>query len=140
VGVNELIKLADQLGINWLIAADNDQQGQNDIRTANGHLGSRPRQRHIHMLQHGDMEVYLCMEGFGAFFEQNVSQQKKGTITAQKGTLEYWKQVVDAQQRSSKPRNAFAVITEVDKKGKKAIPQQIQNILNTALELAKEAT
>lgn len=140
VGVDELIKLADQLGIEWIIAADNDQQGQKDIKVAESHLGKRPRQRHIYMLAHGDMEVYLCMEGFGSFFEQNVSSQKKGSITAQKGTLQYWQQVIDAQQRSSKPRNAFAVITEIEKKGKPVIPQQIQQILNTALELAKEAT
>jgi len=139
-GIDRIIKLADQLGIDWLVVADNDPAGAGYIRTAKGHLGSRSENRHLHTLPHGDMEVYLCMEGYGSVFEASVSEQKKNTISATRGALEYWQQVSKAQPGKSKPRNAVSVIEEIEKKGKKAIPPYIGEILGTALSLAKEAT
>lgn len=138
--ITSLIKLADQLGIEWVVAADNDSQGQADIKNAKDRLANRPEKRHLHILPHGDLETYLCIEGFGAVFETNISEQKKGSVTAKKGTPEYWKQVTKAQPEKFKPRNALAVIAEMEKKGKEGIPKELRTVLNTALELAREAT
>jgi len=140
VGIQGLLKLADQLGIEWVVAADNDSQGAADVRHAQTHLGKRLEKRHVHMLTHGDIETYLCMNGYGSVYEANISDQKKGSVTATKDTLEYWLQVTKAQPDKSKPRNALAVIAEIEKKGVKGVPAELRTILDTALELAREAT
>ena len=56
-----------------------------------------------------------------------------------KGTLEYWKQVTNAQPNNAKPRNAFAVIEEMEKKGAEGVPAQLRKIIDTSLNLAREA-
>jgi hypothetical protein len=80
------------------------------------------------------------MEGYGAVFESNVSEQKKGIVTAEKGTLEYWQQVTKAQPDKSKPGNARAVIEKIEEKAKAGVPQRILEIIETALTLAKDET
>ena len=138
IGVDVLIKLADSLGIEWLIVADGDQAGTSYVDSARGQLGTRSTSDHIQQMDHGDMEVFLCMEGYGAVFKAGVSPQKKGTITAKVGTIGYWEQVNDAQQRKSKPQNAIAVIDEMERLGNQCMPNQLRQIVESALTLASE--
>lgn len=142
-GVEQFIKLADQLGIDWLVVADNDHAGQQYLTTASAQLNGRPQGRHLHKLNHGDMETYMCMEGYGAVFEANVSPQKQKTITKTSGTVEYWKQVIKARQRTfTKPKAMTAICKEIKDrkdKGESDVPEQITRIVDTALQLAKES-
>jgi putative ATP-dependent endonuclease of the OLD family len=140
VGIEGLVKLAEQLGIEWVVAADNDQQGQADIKNSRPYLGTRPETRHLHVLPHIDIETYLCVKGYGGVYEANISPQKKHLITAKSGTVEYWQQVTKAQPDKSKPRNALAVVGEIEKKGKAGVPAELRTILDTALEISREAT
>ena len=115
-----------------------DQAGTNYINSAQREIGDRPQSQHIQQLALGDMEVFLCMEGYGMLYEATISPQKKASITAEKGTLEYWEQVTDAQIRNSKPQNAVAVIDEMEKRGVEYIPSQLRKIIESALTLASE--
>ena len=138
VGVGPLIKLADQLGIEWLVVADDDPAGNNYIRSARRQIDGRSEDRHLHKLEHGDLEVFLCIEGYGSVYEASVSAQKKGNVTAQNGTLNYWKQVTKAQPDKSKPQNVVKVIEQIESKGEQGVPTQIRKILRVAIEFAKE--
>ncbi len=139
IGIDVLIKFADQMGIEWLVVADGDSAGDQYIKSAKKQIGSRPEGRHLHKLAHGDIETFLCMEGYGSVYEENISDQKKRTVTAEGGTLDYWKQVTDAQAKNSKPRNAVAVIEQMESNKKYSIPKQLREIIEHALNLAKEA-
>ena len=139
IGVDVLIKFADQMGIEWLVVADGDSAGAQYVRTAKKQIGARSEGRHLHKLAHGDIETFLCMEGYGSVYEENISSQKKDTVTAEQGTLDYWKQVTDAQTKNSKPRNAVAVIEQMESKGEQGVPNQLREIVKQALDLAKEA-
>jgi predicted ATP-dependent endonuclease of OLD family len=139
VGGDKFIKLADQLGIDWMIVADRDRAGDDYIRTANGLLDGRPAARHILQLDHGPMEVFLCMEGCGPIYEANISPQKKGTITASAGTPEYWNQVVKAQADKAKPRVVLEAMLAVEQRGAGHIPSLLKMIIETALRRSGEA-
>lgn len=139
VGVEKFIKLADQLGIEWFVLADNDTAGENYKNSAIEQLESRREDEHIRLLDHGVMEVFLCMEGFGAIYEENISPQKQNDITANKGTLEYWKQVVNAQKRNSKTRNSLAVAEVMVAGGKESVPNLLQGVVEQARKLARSA-
>lgn len=139
VGVERLIKLADQLGIEWVLVADSDRAGDDYIRGAQKRIGGQPEERRLHKLAHGDIETFLCMEGYGSVYEANISDQKKSIVKAEKGTLNYWRQVADAQKKNSKPRNAVAVIEHMGSKGAEGVPNQLREIIQQALDLAKEA-
>ena len=138
-GVGTFVRLANLLGIEWLVVADKDSSGGGYIRSAKSHIEDRTEARHLHQLEHRDMELFLCMNGHGSIFEANVSPQKKSNVSAKKGSLDYWKQVLQAQSNKPKPQKAVEVIAKIEKEGKQSIPTQIRKILDIALSLAKEA-
>ena len=72
------------------------------VETARKRIGSRDEQRHISQLQHGDLELFLCMEGYGSLYEGYVAPDKQVNVTAPHGTLAYWKQVTDGQINRTK--------------------------------------
>ena len=139
VGVEKFIKLADQLGIEWFVLADNDNEGRKYKKVAISQLNGRKEDEHIRLLDHGTMEVFLCMEGFGSIYEANVDDQKRRDITAKKGTLKYWQQVVKAQKRKSKPRHSLAVSEKMIAEGATSIPKLLQEVIEQARNLARSA-
>ena len=137
VGVETFVKAADQLGIEWIVVADGDQKGSMYLSRAKDHIGDRKVNHHLHQLMHGNMEVFLCMEGYGYVYEQTVAEQKKHMVSADKGTLEYWRQVSDAQAGGAKPSNAAAVAEEMRIKGEEGVPAQLRSIVECAINLAR---
>lgn len=137
--VETFIKLADQLGIEWFVLVDNDQAGEAYRRSAAGQLSTRAADDHILVLEHGTMEVFLCMEGFGGIYEASVSEQKRSTITAQNGTLEYWQQVAKAQKDKMKAKNALAVARRINENGPDSVPDLLKQVLTRVLTLAGDA-
>ena len=137
--VDVVTKFADSMGIEWHIVVDNDNAGNNYLEAGRKQIGSRDEQRHISQLQHGDLELFLCMEGYGSLYEGHVAPEKQVNITAQQGTADYWKQVTDGQVNRTKPRAAVEVVEEMEKRGTAGVPQQLREIIEFALDLAEEA-
>ncbi|MDE0291390.1 MAG: DUF2813 domain-containing protein [Candidatus Dadabacteria bacterium] len=137
VGVEKFIKLADQLGIEWFVLVDNDKQGNDYEASAKSQIGTRKESDHICKLDHGNMEVFLCMEGFGEVYKTTVSKQKKSGVIAQKGTLEYWKQVVKAQKNNSKPQNSLLVAQKIIAGGSGMVPHLLVDVIEQARNLAR---
>lgn len=138
-GVGTIVRLANLMGIEWLVVADCDSQGDNYIKSAKGQIEGRSETRHLHQLQHGDMELFLCVNGYGSIFEANMSLQKAGIVTSEKGSLEYWKQVLRAQSDTPKPQKVVEVVDNIEKEGEQGIPIQVRRILDVVVELAEEA-
>ena len=139
VGVEKLIKVADQLGIEWFVLADKDTQGEAYKHTAQRQLGEREIENHIRMLDHGSLEMFLCMEGFGDVYEKSISVQRRTSITANKGTLEYWKQVADAQTSETKRKNILNVVEKIATTGKTVVPALLQEVIGQVKKLAESA-
>ena len=137
--VDVVTKFADSMGIEWHIVVDNDNAGSNYLEAGRRQIGSRDEQRHISQLQHGDLELFFCMEGYGSLYEGHVAPDKQVNITAQQGTADYWKQVTDGQVNRTKPRAAVEVVEEMEKRGTGGVPQQLREIIEFALDLAEEA-
>lgn len=137
--VDIFTKFADSMGIEWHVVSDNDDAGTRTARAARSQIGSRDEQRHISQLQHGDLELFLCMEGYGGIYEKYVAPDKWPNDTAPTGTPAYWKQVTDAQVNRAKPRAAVEVVGEMEIRGAGGVPQQMREIIEFVLELAEEA-
>lgn len=138
VGVEKYIKLADSLGVEWFLVSDNDPEGLKYAKAAETYLEGRPKLKHVQVLEHGDMEVFLCMSGFGAVYEAGIAPQKSKNVTASVNTLEYWQQITDAQSKNAKPRNVMAVAQEIAKQGKAGVPALLASIIDRARILAQE--
>ena len=136
IGVEKFIKLADQLGINWFVLVDNDKEGKKYKRTAVSQLDGREANNHIQLLEHGTMEIFLCMEGFGDIYESGIAAQMKNEVAANKGTLEYWRQVSKAQSKNSKPKNSIAVVEQMVTGGAD-VPELLRGVIEQARKLAQ---
>ena len=139
VGVEKFIKLADALGIEWFVLADNDREGEKYISSAESQLRNRSKDSHMKILDHGNLEVFLCMEGFGRIYEQNIAEQKENNITAEINTKEYWEQVINAQRRSSKSKTAITVTEEIGKLANRRVPFLLNDVIDRSLKLARGA-
>ena len=137
IGIEKLIRFADQFGIEWFTLVDNDDEGDKYEASARSQLETRNESDHIRKLDHGVMEVFLCMEGFGDIYEATISEQKEDDITAESRTLEYWQQVAKAQERGSKPKNALAVARKITAGGRVAVPELLTDVIERARKLAR---
>ena len=122
-----------------LLVADNDTAGHQYVDSARNQLGERAEQEHISQLPHGDLELYLCVEGYGHVYERYVAPNKRIEVTATPDTHAYWEQVTGAQMKKTKILAVVEVIEEIRKRGATGVPQQLASVLNGAISLAKEA-
>lgn len=137
VGVEKLIKLADQFGIEWFVVADKDSKGVEYEKTAEEQLNGRCKNDHIRVLDHGRMEVFLCVEGFGHIYKVGIAHQKAKDITATEGTIPYWEQVTKAQSKNLKPKNVLAVVEDMVCRGASCVPPLLKEIIDQARLLAR---
>lgn len=133
-----LVKLANDMGIEWHVVADRDQAGHKYVASVKKQVGDKEGHR-ITQWADGNLEVFLCNGGYGHIYEATISPQKKSEITAQKGDPDYWNQVVKAQYKRSKIENLEKVIETIEGYGSKGVPQQIRDIIMSTLNMAKEA-
>lgn len=142
-GVETLIKLADQLGIDWIMLADKDKAGDDYVKSAKSHLAGRAEKDHIFqipMQTEVGIETYLCANGFGDIYKDNISPQKKNNITEpENGSEAYWLQVVKAQSNNSKPAVTLRVVEEIENAHGANIPLLVLEILDVSIKRAKEA-
>ena len=88
-GVRTLIKLAKQIGVEWLVVADGDNQGNKSVNSATRELNGEDAEAHIHQLDH-TMEVVLCLEGYGSHYESAA-----GITPPNRRDVAHWKRVAD---------------------------------------------
>ncbi len=132
--VKEIVKLANQLGIEWLIVVDKDDAGNKYRRSAESHLNSKSVKDRVFQLEHGNLELFLCMEGYGHLYKDNVSPQKEQDVIPADGTIDYWNSVIDAQSDHYKTHMADRVGKEMIETEK--VPSQLEEIIKQSVKLA----
>jgi putative ATP-dependent endonuclease of OLD family len=137
-GVEILVKTANDFGISWYFVGDGDLQGESDKHTCEKYLKKKESPKYLHVLRYSNIEILLCAEGFGHIYEAHVSEQKKDTITAKRGTLPYWEQVVKAQRNKEKPARIREVMVEMRQKGKASVPKELVEIIEATILSAGE--
>jgi len=135
VGLEPVIKLADQFGIAWLCLFDADPAGQTNLAKATALLNGRNPNLHLATLPAPDADHFVCASGYGAVYEQNVNPQKVGLITTQPGHADYWPQVISAQPKRFKIPCILKVIQQMETQGAAGVPAMIQTVLRSAIAL-----
>lgn len=140
-GVAPLIKVADDLGIEWHLIVDGDPDGQRKAKTAETLLGSRSRNDRITVLTEPDIEHCLWNAGYAHVYEKAVSAKYEASITAAKGTEQYADETIKAAVKSlGKPHLAYLVALEASKPAAPGVPSQIQSAIEMCIELAGSST
>jgi putative ATP-dependent endonuclease of OLD family len=135
VGLEAMLKLADQFGISWHCLFDGDDAGKKNAAQATGLLNGRLPTTHMSIVPAKDVEHFVCEQGFGAIYESGVVPQKAAQITTKAGHPDYWSQVLASQPRHFKVPSILKVIEEMEKQGVSSIPAFITSVLNSAVAL-----
>ena len=128
-GIAPLLKLADDLGISWLLVADGDPAGKGYARTARQHQASGGSAGGVIMvLPAKDIEHYLFRAGYASVIKKAAGIG--GTNAA--GRL-----IHAAVERVSKPGLALQILAAADERGLDGVPPVILDVARTSLRLAR---
>jgi putative ATP-dependent endonuclease of OLD family len=110
-GPGIFIKVADALGIHWHLVADGDDGGDRYVKMARGFLEARPEDDHISVLPASNMDVLLCLAGYGDPYFRGVVEQKQNILT--EGS---WDEVLEEMKQtfSNKPGQALRVAKKLE--------------------------
>ena len=134
--VGMLAKVANQLGIAWYCVLDDDSgrmQYENRVKAQLGGASGTDRLA----IPYDNVELLLCLSGFGELFEAGMSPQKPQP-SSPRGTSQYWHEVLDALPKGfSKPATAAEAVARMTApEDPLPVPGPVSEILNKAIELA----
>jgi putative ATP-dependent endonuclease of OLD family len=141
-GLKPLIKVAQDLGIEWHLLADGDQAGNSYVATATPLLGTAPKAERITQLTQRDIEHTFWHSGYDAVYEGATGvNQRKAIVKAAPGSADYPTEVMKAAiATTSKPHLAYEAITAVAAKGAAGVPQELKTAISMAVTLAGRRT
>ena len=126
-GVAPLLKLADDLGIGWIVLADGDRAGQNYARKAGAHLDEGGAGEVV-VLPAEDIEHYLFKAGY-----KDVIRSAGGVG----GTRSAGKIIKAAVEKVTKPGLALIILAEADERGAEGVPPVLRELAEAALRMAR---
>ena len=127
-GTEPLLKVADDLGIPWIVLADGDQAGHRYRNQVQAHLRREPGDGAVVMLPAADIERYLFDNGYAKVIKRAARSQ---------GTRSAVKVIRAAVENESKPGLALQILAEADERGPDGVPAVFRELATTAKRLAR---
>lgn len=142
-GLRPLIRVAQDLGIEWHVMADGDPAGAKYVQTAEGLRGTDPAADRVTRLSEPTVEHAMWNAGFAYVYAGEVDAAHRGFITSAPNTQQHADETIKAALAStSKPQMAYAVLEAAAGSapcGPPRIPDQIRSVIETVVRLAKAA-
>ena len=136
-GLEPLVKVARDLGIEWHLLTDGDTAGTGYVQSAQGLLLGDLANDRITQLTDLDIEHSIWNAGLQFVYENAVTPGRRAQVTSPRGTPAYVDETIKAAVKSSKPRLAHAVVEELVKPGAPPPPAQVLSAVNRAVALAR---
>lgn len=132
------LKVANDFGIAWCVMPDDDAQGKKDLVKVRANLAGQVEAEVLFVPPQADMEQVLCAAGFGAVYEKRTSAQKlqNHPITAQKGTPDYWSQLLCCMEKGYKTAAPHEIIEAIGKGAE--VPSFLKTVVSGAIALAEK--
>ena len=127
-GIGPLLKVADDLGIRWLLLADGDAAGERYASQASKHVLPGPGGGEVVVLPARDVEHYLFKHGYADVIRRAA---RAGTTRSTQKTIKA------AVEKVSKPGLALLILAEADERGPEGVPPVIRDLAQTAQRLAR---
>jgi putative ATP-dependent endonuclease of OLD family len=138
-GLVPLVKVAEDLGIEWHLLADGDKAGQDFGKAAEQMRGATSSGDRITSMPDLDIEHCMWSGGHSALYEAAVTSGNKGLVTTKPGDAQYPTETIKAaiaSYRGKKPSLAYAVLTDAVKAGPAGVPAPIRTAIEVAVRLA----
>ena len=128
IGIEPLLKVADDLGITWLLLADGDHAGKRYAAKARAHIERSESGGAVVVLPAADIEHYLFGAGYAG-----VVKQAAGIG----GTRSAKRLIKAAVEKVSKPGLALLILAEADRRGAEGVPPVLRELALTAQDWAR---
>lgn len=137
-GLKPLIKVANDLGIEWHVLADGDQAGNTYVTTATQFLDGSSSAERITQLTQRDIEHTFWHSGYESVYERETGvNQRNAIVKTTCRSPDYPSEVIKAAiKTSSKPHLAYEVIAEIAGRGPAGVPQELRTVIDMSIQLA----
>ena len=137
-GVQPLVKVANDLGIEWHLVTDGDAAGKIFADVARKHLRGAPPAERITSLEQPDMEHCLWHSGYAYVYHSIARGRTEVLKTSGKKSKKSPGKVIErAIRATSKPYLALAVLEQVAEEDSPGIPPVLRSTIERALEMAR---
>jgi len=136
ISLEPCLKVANGLGIQWIVLADNDAQGVNDHQTVRSHLNGRLEQEVLFVMPEANIEQHLCMNGFVDVYNALLTDQPRQRVVAQPTDPDYPIQVAKALPSKLKTHAAQQVVTAM-RDHARPVPLLFKNVIEAAINLSR---
>jgi putative ATP-dependent endonuclease of OLD family len=139
-GVAPLVRLANDLGIEWHLVSDGDDAGVAFAADASAQVSKRRRREHVTRLERRNMEMLLWDHGFDDVFLRAAGLPVPGPGTPPSEERPNPRKVVERAIRAhSKPALALMVAEECARRGAGSVPAPLRRVIETCVRLARAA-
>lgn len=131
-GLTPLIKVAQQLGIEWHLLADGDEAGRHYSHMAQPFLGDMEPELRITLLAEPDIEHCFWHHGFADVYRRIAFPKARGIPRVPAKSA-----IMQAIARSSKPFLAVQALEAVAAAGAERAPEPLRKAIEAAIALAR---
>ncbi|HEX7486524.1 MAG TPA: DUF2813 domain-containing protein [Vicinamibacterales bacterium] len=135
-GLRALLRLANDLGLEWHLLTDGDEAGHAYVTSARACLKGRSLDDRITMLDERDVEHFLFYNGYASLYRELAGAAvpgPQGRRMREKATSI----ISRAIHARSKPALALAVIEAANKPGSPGVPRLLRSVIETVVRLAR---
>lgn len=135
-GLRAILRLANDLGIEWHLLTDGDEAGRHYAAAARGYLGGRAADDRITVLDDPDIEHCLYYHGYADLYRAAAG----ASVPAPRGRRAREKAsaiITRAIHARSKPGLALAVLEAANRPGSPGVPWQLRSLIATTVRLAR---
>jgi putative ATP-dependent endonuclease of OLD family len=134
-GVEPLVKLANDLGIEWHLLSDGDESGSLYHRDATKHLAGRSPDDRITQLERPDVERTLWHFGYADLYREaaGIKNHKDGHHRSPRSIIG------KAVRNRSKPYLALSAAEAAAERGPDGVPPSLRRVIETSVRLARES-
>jgi putative ATP-dependent endonuclease of the OLD family len=135
-GLSPLLRLANDLGLEWHLLTDGDEAGRSYAACATANLQGRSPSDRITVLEERDIEHCLYFHGYAGLYRQAAGAAvaaRKGKRMRERAT----QTIARAIHARSKPGLALAVLEAANQPGSPGVPPPLRQLIETAVRLAR---
>lgn len=133
-GLEPLITLAREWGIEWHVLCDGDKAGREYAETAGRYAQEDDRLHRITRLRDADIEHCFWSHGYKHVFAGAAERRLSTTHLASSTSI-----INRAIKRHSKPYLAFEIIKAAAEENSPGVPAELDRMINTCIKLARNA-
>ena len=130
-----LLKFANQLGIEWSVVADGDGEGGKYAKYAQKCLEGRDESRYVYRLEYDNLELLLCMDKYGEYYERNVLSDSRLMTPRDITSKDYWRSVCQIQSSKAKMRTAAIIADKI--RIRNDVPKSIQRRIDQMVSIVE---